>query len=108
MAKYKATHSCGHEHIHNLTGPEKDRQRKIEWMTGEDCPECFKAKKEATQAAQNEAAAEANAAAGLPSLQGTSKQIAWAETIRSNLNGGLILNKNAAKENQRLKARCEF
>ena len=75
MAQYNVTHACGHEHTYQLYGPGKDRERKIEWLSGQDCPACRKA-------AENKAAAEASEGLDLPELTGTPKQVAWANTIR--------------------------
>lgn len=83
MAKYTVKHICGHTHEHVLFGKGTDRERKLTWLATVDCPECYKAKQQAEREAANQKAAEDNAAAGLPALVGTEKQIAWAETIRS-------------------------
>ena len=72
MAKYTIQHRCGHEEEVKLFGKEKERQWKIGKMEEEDCLEC-----------QNKQAAEENAEEGLPALEGSDKQVAWAETIRA-------------------------
>ena len=76
MAKYQITHRCGHTVDHNLTGNLAACKSQVEWRGRQDCDECGKAY--ATAAAK--AANEAN---GLPALEGSEKQIAWAETIRA-------------------------
>lgn len=77
MAKYKFTYSCGHDGEAQLYGPEKERQRKIQyWENFGLCPECFHKKK--TEEAKADAAM-----LGLPELSGSEKQKAWAETIRA-------------------------
>jgi hypothetical protein len=65
----------------SLTGNRKDAERKADWMLsqGHVCADCTQKEREEA----NAKAATENAAAGLPSLTGTEKQIAWAETIRS-------------------------
>lgn len=79
MAKYQVEcPKCGENYTVSLFGPGRDRQWKLDnfdWT----CDEC----KEKERQAENTKAAEANAAAGLPSLTGSPKQIAWAETIRA-------------------------
>jgi hypothetical protein len=59
-----------------LYGKHSDRDNKISWYEREAvCPECYRK-------AQTDAASASAQAAGLPSLTGSEKQIAWAETIR--------------------------
>jgi len=89
MAKYSVTYSCGHEGEVQLYGKGSERERKLEWLAEQDCPTCEKAAREARNAKANAAAAQANASAGLPALQGSDKQIAWAETIRAQFIPGL-------------------
>jgi hypothetical protein len=78
MAKYDVEcPECGTTHTVQLYGSGKDRQWKLDnfdW-TCDDCK--AKARHE-----QNEAAAKVNQEAGLPTLIGSEKMIAWAETIR--------------------------
>lgn len=78
MAKYTVEcPDCGTSYTVQLYGPNKDRQWRLDnfdW-TCDDCKQ--KARDE-----ENAKAAAVNADAGLPSLTGTEKQIAWAETIR--------------------------
>ena len=78
MAMYEVLHTCGHVKIVQLCGPEKDRQRKLDWMRTCVCSDCSR-KQKAEEAAQR--AAEL----GLPVLQGSEKQVAWAVTIRERL-----------------------
>jgi hypothetical protein len=82
MAKHSITHSCGHEVEHTLFGPYEGRRRRIEELTGTPCPACEQAKRTEATAAANAEAAKAASEAGLPVLQGSEKQVAWAETIR--------------------------
>lgn len=82
MAKYTVHHSCGHEEIHQLYGPGKERQRKIAWLATTPCTECYRGAQAEARTAANAQAATANAQAGLPALTGSEKQIAWAEAIR--------------------------
>ncbi len=82
MAKYDVTYRCGHSARVELFGAHKERESKLDWMRGTLCPECYRAQKEAERQQVNAQAATANAAAGLPALVGTEKQVAWAESIR--------------------------
>lgn len=76
MAKYTITHKCGCERTYNIIGKHTERDRKIEWLEGQDCPEC---KREA----EDEAAKAATEGMDLPELEGSVKQVAWANTIRA-------------------------
>jgi len=89
MAKYSVKHSCGHTVEVQLYGKGSERERKLEWLAEQDCPACEKAAAAAKHSAANAEAAEANAEAGLATLQGSDKQIAWAETIRAQFIPGL-------------------
>lgn len=89
MAKYSVEHSCGHTVEVQLQGKMTERTRKLEWLAGQDCPACEKAERAAKHNAANAAAAQANAEAGLVTLHGSDKQIAWAETIRAQFIPGL-------------------
>ncbi|GEO26855.1 hypothetical protein AAC03nite_26400 [Alicyclobacillus acidoterrestris] len=74
MAKYYPTFSCGHQNEVVLFGPEKERDRKLQWYRESGlCPHCYKAK-QATEVAF--------ASEGLPTLTGTDKQVQWAKKIR--------------------------
>lgn len=78
MAKYTVTHKCGHEKEHNLIGPRRSREWKLERLESELCDECEAAERER----QNAEAAAANREMGLPELIGTENQVGWAESIR--------------------------
>jgi hypothetical protein len=84
MAKYNVTYACGHSDTIQLYGKCRDREWKLSREEEKLCPDCYRAKIEADRQKQNAEAAEANQAAGLPTLEGTEKQIAWAETLRNN------------------------
>jgi hypothetical protein len=75
MAKYDITHSCGHDETVNIVGPEKDRPRKREWLESQPCYECKR--EQAILGAQAWASKR-----GLVVLEGSEKQVAWAEKIR--------------------------
>jgi len=83
MAQYTVNHSCGHDQTHQLYGKHKDRERKIEWLQDQPCTDCWKSEQEKSRAAENAQAKVDNAAAGLPALTGSDRQIAWAESIRA-------------------------
>lgn len=40
MAKYEINHTCGHTSTVQLFGKCSERERKIEWMERQECPEC--------------------------------------------------------------------
>jgi hypothetical protein len=40
MAKYEINYKCGHKGTVDLYGKHKDRERKIEWLESDMCPNC--------------------------------------------------------------------
>lgn len=76
MAKYNITHSCGCERTYNLYGKHTERDRKIAWLAGQECPAC-------RRKAEEEAAKAATEGMELPELEGSEKQVKWAESIRA-------------------------
>ena len=40
MAKYSINNTCGHTYVYNLTGAERDRPRKAQWLATQTCPRC--------------------------------------------------------------------
>lgn len=76
--KYDVTYSCGHKGTVELYGKTSDREAKIRWYESSAvCPECYKKQ-------QQEAADKTATEYELPELEGSEKQIAWANTIRCN------------------------
>jgi len=80
MAKYTITHSCGHTVEHQIYGSNSkgERDRKIAWLEAHVCSECYKVEK-------MEKAAQTNSDANMAELEGSPKQIAWAEDIRNKI-----------------------
>lgn len=82
MAWYYGTYSCGHEGRTNIIGPTKNRQ----WISDRHfeglCAECYEAKKIVDREKANTEAAEKAKETELPELEGTEKQVAWANTLR--------------------------
>lgn len=86
MAKYQVTFSCGHTETVQLFGKTKDRERWIKWAEENKlCQDCWQAAKEEQRQQATAAAIEENISYGLPSLTGSEKQVAWAETIRAEM-----------------------
>lgn len=52
MAKYTVRHNCGHDQTHELFGKGSERERKIEWMKGNPCTDCWKAEQRAERNAR--------------------------------------------------------
>lgn len=82
MAKYTVDHTCGHTETHQLIGPHKERDRKLNWLGTTLCSSCYRAEQDRKREKANAKASEANKSNGLPDLEGSDKQIAWAESIR--------------------------
>lgn len=73
MAQYEITYRCGHTDTVQIYGTNThgERERKAASYGYRDCPACQAAK-----------AGQANKDAGMADLEGSDKQIAWAEEIR--------------------------
>lgn len=82
MAQYKVTFSCGHDGFVSIIGSAKDREWKIERASMAECTECYEKRKQEERQKENKIAAEKAKEMELPKLQGTEKQVAWANTLR--------------------------
>lgn len=78
MAWYYGTYACGHQGRVNVIGKMSERQWKIDRHFGRICEECRKKEREE----ESKKAEEISKEFDFPDLQGTDKQIAWANTIR--------------------------
>ncbi len=79
MAKYDVTYSCGHTREVSLLGRVRERERRLEYLSGCLCPDC----QAAQQASYNDVFE--SEYAGLATLVGSEKQIEWARTRRRHL-----------------------
>jgi hypothetical protein len=82
MASFTINHTCGHSADVQLFGKVKDRESKAEWLANRPCDDCAKAEYAKKNAEKNAALSAQAKEAGLPALQGSDKQVAWANTIR--------------------------
>nr|DAV68673.1 MAG TPA: hypothetical protein [Caudoviricetes sp.] len=74
--KVNITYSCGHEGTIEAFGKAEERERKIKYFEEYGlCPDCYKEGKKGEEKAFAEKYE-------LPELQGSEKQISWAESIR--------------------------
>lgn len=78
--KYQVTFACGHEGRVDLFGKNSEREYRLERLAREICPECAAAQR----VKKEEEAVAAAKASGLPELEGSEKQVAWATRIRQN------------------------
>lgn len=85
MAWYYGEYSCGHKGRVDIVGPIKHRQWKADRHFEKLCPDCYKKHLEEERIRANEEAAKKAKEMELPELQGTEKQVAWANTLRQNL-----------------------
>lgn len=76
--RHTINHACGHAEEVNLFGRHADRDRKVQWLESRDCQAC-------RLGVANVASAQASTRDGLPPLEGSEKQVAWATTIRQGL-----------------------
>ncbi|MET8605691.1 hypothetical protein ABZV92_19330 [Streptomyces rubiginosohelvolus] len=91
MAQYGITHACGHHETVQLYGKTSQREARARWLENSDCGSCWKSRQDRRRAQDAERDAAANRSAGLPELQGSPRQITWAETIRASMLDGLTL-----------------
>lgn len=85
MAWYYGTFSCGCEGRVNIIGPSKDREWKKQRAFSKECDKCYREKLEKARELDNKRALELAKEMELPELEGTEKQVAWANTIRQSL-----------------------
>lgn len=79
--KYTVKMSCGHDEQLELFGPGADREKKIKYyQTSGICKECYRRQKKEREKENLNGFIDL---ASLPALQGSDKQIKWAEDIRS-------------------------
>lgn len=77
MGKETVKYSCGHEETLQFYGPMKERAFRKSNLESRECPECWKAK-------QVKEAVASHQANDWAVLTGSEKQVAWAESIRTN------------------------
>ena len=82
MAWYSGTFYCGHEGYINIIGPLKNREKMREYRFSGLCPACCREALLQSRNEQNAAARKAAARMELPPLEGSRKQVTWAETLR--------------------------
>ena len=105
--KYDVTYTCGHVATIQLYGKTSERESRIKYLEGNcDCPECYKAQKEAERKAENEKSAEAAETRGMQELSGSPKQVAWANTIREKVMA--YIDKTMSIEDERVKNLIQY
>ena len=82
MAHYDVNHSCGHTQVVELFGKTSARYEKIEYLERGVCPDCYREMKQEEREQENERAAKLAKSLGFSQLEGSEKQIAWANSIR--------------------------
>lgn len=86
MAHYTVKFSCGHEADIQLFGNTASRERKIRYYEESGlCPACYKKQLEESKRELASNTAKMADDLGLPKLNGSEKQIAWADKIRVSL-----------------------
>lgn len=77
MAQYNICHTCGHEETVQIYGTNVhgERQRKAEWLESKSCRDC-----------ERKAMREENLT-GAAELEGSEKQVKWANDLRANAIG---------------------
>lgn len=82
MAWYYGTYSCGHEGRVNIIGPGKFRQYKAGREFEKVCPDCFEKQLKEEHEKEDQKILQNAKEMELPELQGSEKQIKWANSIR--------------------------
>ncbi|MEU9069949.1 MULTISPECIES: hypothetical protein [Streptomyces] len=97
---WKIIHSCGHEVTHDLSNRPADRRAGFaRWLAAKDCPDCWKASRDADtdskeewlaakRAAEQEAARAWAKRFDMPPLEGPEKALDWGERSRHQLMTG--------------------
>lgn len=86
MGTYQVKRSCGHTEEVKLYGRIVDRPKMLEFEEGRLCHACYlKQRAEEAQKAHDEASA-----LGFQALEGSEKQVAWAETLRMKVFKSLV------------------
>lgn len=82
MAQYNIHHTCGHEETVQIysTNVHGERQRKAEWLESKPCRDC-----------ERKAMREGNLA-GAAGLEGSEKQVSWANDLRAKAIGDIKAN----------------
>ena len=83
MAWYEIEYACGHEGRIQIYGKFSGRQRQADYEATKDCPDCYRERLAKERDEELRKALEVNSQLSLPELSGSSKQVAWAETIRA-------------------------
>jgi hypothetical protein len=84
MAQYQIPRQCGHPETVQIYGTNVhgEREKHAAYLTARPCTACWQQREQdAREARDTEAVAQAEAE-GLPALEGSGKQVAWAVTIR--------------------------
>lgn len=83
MAHYDAKYSCGHEARIELFGKTEKRESHLAWLATQRCPECRSKERDERLATENADWREQHHVAEImPDLDGTPKQIKWANDLR--------------------------
>ena len=86
MAHYDAKYSCGHEARIELFGKTEKRESHLAWLATQKCPECRSKERDERLATENAKNADwreqHHVAEIMPDLDGTPKQIKWANDLR--------------------------
>ena len=82
MALYDVGYACGHTQVVELFGKTSARYEKIEYLERGLCPDCYREMKQEERKQENERAEMLAKSLGFSQLEGSEKQVAWANSIR--------------------------
>jgi len=69
-------HTCGHKEKHAFSGPKWKKEKDALWQKGQACTACWSLEKAEEQEALCDVA-------GLPELEGATRQVSWARSLRA-------------------------
>ena len=81
--KREIVRACGHTEVVSIYGAYKDRDNRLAYEETKVCAACYRAQKAAEADAAKAEVADVIRQLGLPELEGTPKQVAWAQSIRA-------------------------
>ena len=106
MGFYLITHLCGHSQYRSVRDWDPEyRDKRLQVEASRPCTDCWKAEQDELWAQEAREVGASNQALGLPPLIGTSRQVAWAEIIRSKMAADLAQVVDLLKKQRYLRQR---
>lgn len=109
MAWYDIDHSCGHTDRHQIYGTNShgERDRKVQWLSGRVCEDCYKAEQARLDDELEQWVAGQEERHEMGELTGSAKQVAWAKDIRHKACKQVAVQLRDTKDPERLQAKAD-